>query len=62
MQQHINSNMMHILLKNYSLCFLIILMNEKTLHMRIYFFYSKVGYYKSYPPLKIISSPRFKKI
>jgi hypothetical protein len=30
------------------------LMNEKVLHMKIYFslLYSRVGYYKSYPPYK----------
>jgi hypothetical protein len=43
--------MMHILLRNYSLylCLLIILMNEKVLHMKIYFslLYSKVGYYST---------------
>jgi hypothetical protein len=34
--------MMYILLINYSLslCFLVTLMNEKTLHMRIYYFLS----------------------
>ncbi|NP_001182866.1 uncharacterized protein LOC100501129 [Zea mays] len=41
--------MMHILLRNYPLylCLLIIFMNEKVLHMKIYFFllYFKVGYY-----------------
>jgi hypothetical protein len=38
MQQHINSNMMHILLKNYSLsvCFLIVPMNEKASHIKVY--------------------------
>jgi hypothetical protein len=41
--------MMHILLRKYPLylCLLIIFMNEKVLHMKIYFFllYFKVGYY-----------------
>jgi hypothetical protein len=49
MQQHINSNMMHILLKNYSLsvCVLIVPMNEKASHKKVYstLLYSKVGYY-----------------
>jgi hypothetical protein len=49
MHKQLKSSMMHIFLRNYPLylCLLIILMNEKVLHMKIYFFllYSKVGYY-----------------
>jgi hypothetical protein len=44
------SSMMHILLWIYPLylCLLIIIMNEKVPHMKIYFFllFSKVGYYR----------------
>jgi hypothetical protein len=43
---------MHILLRIYPLylCLLIIIMNEKVPHMKIYFFllFSKVGYYTSH--------------
>jgi hypothetical protein len=49
MHNHINSSMMHNLLRIYPLylCLLIIIMNEKVPHMKIYFFllFSKVGYY-----------------